>query len=304
MAISFDGANAYVVGDGTNAIEMYVRDTGTGELTDIGTITASTSLPTFSIIISNDDNFVYVPYWDNGSNSTINVFSIYRYECSDDGDITPYLDLVTTEHQDKQNFMAMIGMTCQPFADLTAVYKCMMTLFDVDTANGEQLDVIGQWVGITRNVLEPLPSIWFSFGIEGLGFGQGYWYGKYVQASTEYELSDNYYRLAIKMKILNNHWNGTIPQAYSIADVLLAAFGYQLFIQDNEDMSMDIGLLGAGEPDLLTQSMMLDGLFDIRPAGVLINHYYVQSGPLPIFAFGIDNQYFAGFGQGSWAIDL
>ncbi|MGC7970039.1 DUF2612 domain-containing protein, partial [Salmonella enterica] len=67
--------------------------------------------------------------------------------------------------------------------------------FDLDQAIGVQLDAVGEWVGISRNITVPLAGVYFSFDIAGLGFDQGVWKGPFDPDTGLTTLDDDTYRL-------------------------------------------------------------------------------------------------------------
>lgn len=188
-----------------------------------------------------------------------------------------YLDLITSEHADKPNFTVMVGASLQPTVDISNQLSLFPALFDIDLAVGQQLDVIGQWVGVTRNLAIQLVGVYSAFDTAGVGFDQGVWLGPYDSVSGLTVLPDEYYRLLIKMDILNNHWDGTKDQAYIIAQTIYGSLGYKLYIEDNCDLTINLGLVGTAPPTLLVQSLLTSGIMEIKPAGIHINAYYTQS---------------------------
>ena len=215
-------------------------------------------------------------------------------------DITAYVGLITSEHASKPKFTALVSGLVQPVADMTAVAQSLETIFDLDTAVGQQLDYIGQWVGITRDLKTPITGVFFSLDIAP-GLDQGIVWTPYTPSSGLQQLPDSQYRLALRARILNNQWNGSLSQAYQIYDVLFANSNYVPFIQDNSDGSIYIGLAGQ-TPDALTLAMLTQGLLDVRPAGIRIVSYVTSSGNAPIFALDVENQYFAGVDVGAIAV--
>jgi hypothetical protein len=217
--------------------------------------------------------------------------------------ISDYTSLVTLEHQDKPKFMALLAALIQPLSDLTDLINSMPGLFDLDVAVGDQLDKIGQWVGVSRGLKVPLTGVFFSFDTVGLGFDQGIWQWQYTPADGLEQLPDAQYRTLIRMRILNNNWNGSLIEAYDILNALFANSIYVPFIQDNGNLTMSVGLSGA-VPDVITKALLIQGYFNVRPAGVTVIGYSVPSATGPIFAFDINNTVFAGFDQASWATQL
>lgn len=217
------------------------------------------------------------------------------------GDVTPFTDLVTSEHQDKPNFMSMVGLLCQPLSDLIILNQSFASKFYVDQAEGEQLDYIGKWVGVSRELTEVLTGVFFSFDTERLGFDEGVWFGRTSTITGLTVLPDDQYRLLIKARILNNRWDADIPDAYEIGSIIFEPLGYSIFIEDHNDLTMNFGLIGEIPPDVLTWKLLTGGYLNLKPIGVRILYYYASLTPGPLFAFDLDNTYFSGFDSGTWA---
>lgn len=216
--------------------------------------------------------------------------------------IIQYTDLITSEHADKPNYVAMVGMSCQGQADLSQLYAGVPALYDVDVAVGEQLDVIGQWIGDTRQLTEAITGVYFSFDTVGVGFDEGVWLGPYDNPLGLVNLPDDFYRVVLAAKILNNHWNGSKADAYALMTSVFAPLGYAFLIQDPADLTMQLGIVGPTPPSPLLLALLTQGKFDIRPAGVLTSAYFYQSQAGPIFAFDFDTLALAGFDTGGWAL--
>ena len=217
------------------------------------------------------------------------------------GTVTPYITNITSEHIDKPNYVAMVSASCQPSADLVAMYQAIPLLYDVDIAVSEQLDTVGQWVGISRNLDIPLTGVYFSFDTANVGFDQGVWMGPYDPVTGRTSLPDDYYRLLIKVKILNTHWNGSKADAYALVNAIFSVLGYTFFIEDPCNLTINLGLLGSGPPAGITQALLTSGKFNIKPATIHIANYIYQTVTGPIFAFDINNTSFSGFDIGGWA---
>ena len=212
-----------------------------------------------------------------------------------------YTDLITSEHADKPLFTSMVETSVKPFLEVINLELQYSMLYDVDFAVGEQLDVVGQWVGVTRDLNTPL-QVYFSFNIEGLGFNQGLWKGKFDPSTGITNLDDFYYRLLIKSRILNNVWDDSIERAYELANIVFSQYNLVLFIEDYADLTISIGLAGTGIIDSVIFALLTQGYFRIKPAGVRIRNYFTGSAPGPMFAFDLnDGVNFAGFDTGIWA---
>ncbi len=212
-------------------------------------------------------------------------------------DISPYLGLITSEHADKPKFVALVSGLVQPVADMVAAAQSLETLFDVDTAVGQQLDMAGEWVGRARDLRTPITGVFFSLDIAP-GLDQGIVWTPYTPTDGLQQLPDEQYRTALRARIANNAWDGSLSQAYAILEALFGGTAFTPFLQDNGDRTMYLGLTGA-VPDALTLAMLTQGLLDLRPAGVQILAYVTPSANAPIFALDVENAYFAGLDVGA-----
>ena len=186
------------------------------------------------------------------------------------GDAEPYVDLVISEHQPRPKFTNTLVTICQPFADNLALLQTLYYLFDLDVAVGQQLDIVGQWIGRTRYLSVPLSDVYFSFDIAGLGFDEGVWKGPDNPSNANLvALPDPAYRLLLKATAAENQWRGTVPEAYAVWDIMFGGSGITLEIHDNQDMTMDIVVnLNGTTPDALTRALIASGYLNLRPAGV------------------------------------
>lgn len=214
----------------------------------------------------------------------------------------PYTNLITSEHQTAPKFVAMVSAICQAWADGIATALSIPLLLDVDTAVGQQLDMLGQWVGVSRNLSVTLTGVYFAFDTTGVGFDQGVWYESFNPTNGVVILPDDHYRALIKARIINNHWNGSVSEVYALINAALAPIGIQVFIKDFADLTIGYGILTTGTiPSALVIEMFTTGMLDIRPAGVHVSYYIYQNTAGPMFGFDVTNSFFAGFDQGSWA---
>jgi hypothetical protein len=90
--------------------------------------------------------------------------------------------------------------------------------FDLDQAAGDQLDIIGLWVGVGRRVKTPPIGVYFSLDIVSVGFDQGVWQGPFDPSMGITLLDDDTYRLLIRAKIGANHWDGTLASTKASRD--------------------------------------------------------------------------------------
>lgn len=215
--------------------------------------------------------------------------------------ISDYTGLVTSEHADKPKFVATLSALVQCFVDLQNLELQIPFDFDLDQAIGVQLDAVGKWVGITRNVNTPLTGVYFSLDIDGLGFDQGVWQGPFDPTTGVVSLDDDTYRLLIRAKIGANNWDGTLGTSAAILNSIFGG-GTYVFIVDNGDMSIDYGIAGT-LPSAIFLALLRGGYIPLKPEAVHINGYFVPSvSNTPLFGFDVENNLISGFDVGSWAV--
>lgn len=213
-------------------------------------------------------------------------------------DITDYTGLVTSEHKPRPKFMATVAALAQPFVDLQNFYESLPDAFDLDKAIGVQLDAVGMWVGISRKVATPLTNVYFSLDTPGLGLDEGSLKGPFDPDAGITSLDDDTYRLLLRAKIAANSWDGTIPSAAAILNSLFQ--NITIFIQDNQDMTMTMGISG-NLPSAVFLALFTGGYLPLKPAGVLVTRYVTSQSGAPIFGLDVQNQYIAGLDTGALA---
>lgn len=216
--------------------------------------------------------------------------------------LTDYTGLITSEHQSAPKFMAMVSLLGQWAVDRRNLLASIPALYDIDNAVGQQLDRVGEWVGISRNLSLPLTGVYFSFDTSGVGFDQGTWLGPFDPTTGLVSLPDAQYRILLYATIAANNWDGTVPGAYAAWDTIFEPLGYSVLITDNQDMTMNVVLVGP-TPDAVTLALFTGGYLNLRPAGVGITNYYLPSVPgSPVFGFDVENSSIAGFNVGGWVV--
>lgn len=254
-----------------------------------------------------------------------------------------YTNLITAEHADKPKYSAMVAAVAGAFSDVTNLLRSLDQKFDLDAAVGAQLDVIGRWVGLSRNIATPL-AVYFSLDTDTLGFDEGNWKQAFDPSEGLATLDDDTYRALIRAKIGANNWDGTLTMMLSIYQSIFgvngskvltnlevvvdslgsrsfgggavaegpvnknytsaSTFGTNAFVVDYQDMSMDVYLSGSA-PSALLKSVLKNAYVPIKPEGVRIRGYTISSvNRTPLFGFDIQNAYIAGFNTGSLGVAL
>lgn len=197
-----------------------------------------------------------------------------------------YATLITSQHKAAAKFNATVSLLTGGLQDTAVAAAALVPAFDIDTAIGVQLDIIGLWVGISRRQSVPVPGAFFSWNTAGIGWGQANWKGPYEPTEGITVLDDETYRAVIKAKIGSNYWAGTNATLAIIGQTAMSQLGVQCFVLDNFDMTVTIYILGA--PTQVLLGMIKRGITPPKSAGVRITGYILSSTPgAPFFALSV-----------------
>ncbi|GLQ96487.1 DUF2612 domain-containing protein [Dyella mobilis] len=189
------------------------------------------------------------------------------------GDATAYTGLITSQHADKPNFMAMVAAVCGAVVDQQNFLNAMPEAFDLDNAVGPQLDAVGAWVGISRNVNVPIDNVYFSWDETGVGWDQGVWMGPSDPSTGVTVLDDGTYLQVIQAKIGANNWDGTLGSVVPLYNAIFGTSGTYVKITDNSNLTFTLHVLGP-QPSALFQALLTGGYIPLKPTGVAITYSF------------------------------
>jgi hypothetical protein len=251
-----------------------------------------------------------------------------------------YLSLITSEHQGKPKFAASLTAAVDPLASVQQFLASLPAQFDVDTAVGVQLDIVGLWIGRSRKIPTPIADPWFRFDDVLRGFDSAYWYQPaYGQQTYLSVLDDDTYRRLLKAKILANRWDGTRPGAEAVLDTYFTNPNTLIWVQDNSlaatqqiffafddpnqqrgldqgvwyvpgetvstiaktAMSMTIGVAGQW-PNIVDLEILNQQLLPIKPGGVALDVEVTSINGASLFGFDVENEFIAGFDVGALGV--
>jgi hypothetical protein len=215
--------------------------------------------------------------------------------------ISNYTDLVASENKGKPSFISVVQSLVSPLVDSINLNVAMSGFFDLDSAVGAQLDVIGEWVGVDRRISIPLVGVYFAFDVTGLGFEQGSWLGPYDPTTGMSLLPDDSYRILIRARIGVNRWDGTVAGLLAILLAVFVGATTKVFAIDNQDMTMSVGIAG-GLPSAVNLALIKGGYIVPKPSGVLVFYTVTSVDGAPLFGFDVQNSYISGFDTGAWGV--
>lgn len=191
----------------------------------------------------------------------------------------PYTALVTSEHNEKPNYMAMLGLVLGAFADTLAVVNSIPSYYDLDTAVGSQLDAIGLWVGQSRVIGTVLTLGFFGFPDDPAALTMGELHnssfnaayaGVFYEIGGTYEtntsvLGDTDYRTLLRLRVVRNQSNGLIGD---IEEGLNYVFGAPCQVQDTGAKILNI--IVPVPVSSVTEALVKQLDILPRPAGIAI----------------------------------
>lgn len=193
---------------------------------------------------------------------------------------SPYTNFITSEHNQKINFMALVATLCGSAFEATLATQALVAAFSLNTAAGAQLDILGQWIGQPRIIPGILVAGYFGFSELGSGlpdglqlpFGEltnagkgGIFFELGGTAAGTTTLTDPQYLTILKARIARNQSDGTLT---ALEGALAFIFGAGCKVVDNGTKSLAVTVSSPISP---VDQSLITGL-DIlpRPAGIAI----------------------------------
>ena len=205
-----------------------------------------------------------------------------------------YQDLMLYQHQVQPKATETIALLVrQAICDLLPL--AVQNAFDIKTAEGAQLDILGKYIGISRKVAVELDRPYYRFALSEsydpmaplVGFidsadveinAGSVWYKTTYATESFYEMTDYQYRTMLMLKIVLNNSDNTLK---SIDETLFQFFGSDLVLWDNKDMTLSYAINPAAQ-STITLAYNL-GLIP-KPQGVGILGIWKNYGALFAFA--------------------
>ena len=181
-----------------------------------------------------------------------------------------YLKLITSEHSVQQKYTEYVKTFLDMISPCVDIYNDFDVLFALDSATGDQLDKLGELVGISRQ----LPI---------------------VDERIPATLDDEAYKLVIKAKIYKNHWDGTRKGLQDIFDAFFPNIPYEII--DNQDMSYTVALTDPEADDVFV-GLIMNGYILPKPSGVRVDYDIVDS---TLFGWDSDTQFIKGWDKANWS---
>lgn len=188
-------------------------------------------------------------------------------------------DRIYSQYRDKPKFVEWMEIARKLGRPLDRVFEKISLSYDIDSASGELLNIIGRIVGIDRNFINKIELDQVQFGEEDSEFGASDCFFSSDSVANDSLMSDGLFRLIIKAKILKNNRDATIEDIIEQM-VLLVGVDF-LKINNPENMTFSIEFAGNITP-LQRYALFNENIIQI-PQGVLFNGFteindYVEFG--------------------------
>ena len=205
-------------------------------------------------------------------------------------------DRIYAQYRDKPKAVAWYAIGRELGGSLEAAAQAVRKSYDIDTAVGEQLNVIGRIVVAPRSFVGAYPMNPGLFDLtDGAEFGDDEAMFSALTIDQDGQLSDELYRMVIKAKIVKNNGDATIENILDGMNFLLP-HAEVLRVTDGEDMSFSIEFYG--QITELERFALLDAALVPKPQAVGFNGFLegfdmVEFGDMDA-EFGDEDTEFAG----------
>jgi len=175
-----------------------------------------------------------------------------------------YADLLIAQYASKTKAVDTITLTADKLID-NEIIAAIQDGFDINTAVGNQLDIIGKIVGTSRYITNTiLDTTKFYISLDNSGTkipisGTKIALSNRAAGGTAVKLSDDEFRFLLKLKIIRNYsdnsfksMDDSIQQFFESA--LIASYGIMNIVYFAESSIFDIAIKGASK-DLLPRPM-------------------------------------------------
>lgn len=178
-----------------------------------------------------------------------------------------YVALITSQYSDSTKFNALVEAMVAPFCELQRLAVTLIQEYSVDAAIGDQLDVIGLWVGVNRTCIVYSLGEFFSWDTTSAeGFDAADWIGDGDNTSYSLTMDDDQYRIVINAKIYANQCGYLKSDIYAILAIMFPLDTIDVI--DNLDMTMTVNYPAAMDAD--NKTILLSECVPLKPTGVTI----------------------------------
>lgn len=180
-------------------------------------------------------------------------------------------DRIYAEYRNKPKSVAWYNITRSLATQLESVSQAVRVMYNIDTAVGEQLNIIGRIVVVDRSFVGSVQLFPGLFALtDGDEFGDTNAMFSGLTIDTDEQMSDDFYRLVIKAKIIKNNSDATADSILQGLNFLIPNADF-IRLTDSEDMSFNVEFYGNITD--LERYALLNATLVPKPQGVLFNGF-------------------------------
>lgn len=190
-------------------------------------------------------------------------------------------DRIYAQYRDKPNAVAWYNITPTMSQQFVDYFEQLRQTYDIDSQEGEQLNIIGRIVVESREFIANVTLDVYQCNIDGDNeCGDPVIQCSATSIAADDELSDTYFRLLLKSKIVKNNSETTIDDILEAVTFIAPDIDI-IRLTDNEDMSFSIEYSGIADP--IVRDLLTSGRIVPKPQGVRFNGFletvgYAQCG--------------------------
>lgn len=180
-----------------------------------------------------------------------------------------YTEKIAGAMTHKPSFEWFVYQLTETFRENKALLDTLAADFDLDTAQGDQLDAVGVRVGTSRVIIPPIDGVeFFSLDKKHAGLDEANWYRLYVDSSTLIKtLDDDTFRFLIRCKVETNQQAGSRESLESFVQMIKDYYNIDMTVEDNQDMTVKFVVNEENVP-IIIKNLLTGGYLNIKPAGV------------------------------------
>lgn len=190
-------------------------------------------------------------------------------------------DRIYAQYRDKPKAVEWFGITTNMSESLTDTYEIVRRMYNIDTNEGAQLDIIGRVIVESRDFIANVTLDVQQCNSDGDNeCGDSLVQCSATSIVADDTLNDAYFRLLLKSKIIKNNSDATIDDILD-AVTFIAPEIEIIRVTDGEDMSFSIEFSGLANP--IVRDLIISGAIVPKPQGVQFNGFletygYSESG--------------------------
>ena len=177
---------------------------------------------------------------------------------------------IYAQYRNKPKAVAWYAITRELGDQIADAAQDVRTMYNIDGNVGAQLDIIGRIVVADRNFLANTPLDVTQFGDVDAEFGDLDAVFSALSIGTDSQMSDEFFRLVIRAKIVKNNSDATIESILDGVTFLIPGANV-IRVIDGEDMSFAIEFNGALTD--LERWALLNAKLIPKPQGVRFNGF-------------------------------